>query len=86
MPIITAHPRLSVVNELLASAQRPTADLTDEHCRHFFYAGPADSPAGLIGLELPGDVALLRSLVVAARERKSGTGSALVPAWRARHS
>ncbi len=75
---IAAHPKLAVASALLASANLPTADLTEEHCRHFFFVGPHDAPVGLVGVELLGDVALLRSLVVAPSGRKSGAGSALV--------
>ena len=53
-------------------------DLTDAHCEHFFYWGPPDAPTGLVGLELFGDVALLRSLVVSPDTRSSGMGTALV--------
>ena len=45
---------------------------------NFFFAGPAQAPAGLVGLEMFGDVALLRSLVVAEPLRGSGAGSALL--------
>lgn len=63
---------------LLETANLPTADLTDEHCRHFFYTGPAHLPTGIIGLERHGEVALLRSLVVAPEARGQSLGSALV--------
>ena len=45
---------------------------------NFFYCGPAVSPEGLVGIEMHGDVALLRSLVVAGACRSSGVRSALV--------
>jgi amino-acid N-acetyltransferase len=76
--MIVAHPQFESVKSLLASANLPTADLTEDHCRDFFYTGPKDAPTGLVGLELLGDVALLRSLVVAPGDRKTGAGSALV--------
>jgi amino-acid N-acetyltransferase len=63
---------------LLESAQLPTTDLTDEHCENFFYQGTPGAPTGLVGLELFGDVALLRSLVVSPANRASGMGSALL--------
>jgi amino-acid N-acetyltransferase len=77
-PPIAAHPKLAAASALLASANLPTSDLTEEHCRHFFFLGSPDAPTGLVGVELLGDVALLRSLVVAPDERRSGAGSALV--------
>jgi amino-acid N-acetyltransferase len=75
---IFAGPRLSAASALLNAANLPTSDLTEAHCRDFFYAGPPDAPTGLVGLEMFGDVALLRSLVVAPAGRNTGSGSALV--------
>jgi amino-acid N-acetyltransferase len=75
---IRPQPSLGAAKALLATAQLPTADLTEAHCQHFFYWGPASAPAGLVGLELFGDDALLRSLVVGPDARSSGIGSALV--------
>jgi amino-acid N-acetyltransferase len=74
------HPRptLSIAASLLEAARLPTADLTDAHCEHFFYAGSSREPTGLVGLELFGDVALLRSLVVAPGRRGTGEGTALL--------
>jgi amino-acid N-acetyltransferase len=56
----------------------PSSDLDDAMLEHFFYMGLAAEPAALVGLELFGEVALLRSLVVAPDLRSGGTGSALV--------
>ncbi|HEY6123930.1 MAG TPA: arsenic resistance N-acetyltransferase ArsN2 [Steroidobacteraceae bacterium] len=78
MSIISARPSLAAVQSLLESAQLPTADLTADHCEHFFYLGSPATPAGLVGLELFGDVALLRSLAVTPADRASGNGSALL--------
>jgi amino-acid N-acetyltransferase len=76
--MIAAHPKLDPVKALLASMSLPTADLTEAHCRDFFYTGPPEAPTGLVGLEMLGDVALLRSLAVSPADRNSGAGSALV--------
>ena len=76
--MILARPGLSGAKALLASAGLPTEDLTEQHCEHFFYLGSTDAPSGLIGLEILGDVALLRSLVVDPGARGRGAGSALV--------
>src|SRR5690348_4894740 len=57
-PPISTRPSLKVASALLSSADLPTADLTDEHCRHFFFLGDSESPTGLVGLEMLGDVAL----------------------------
>jgi amino-acid N-acetyltransferase len=75
---ISARPRLEEVSRLLDDAGLPTADLTEQHCEHFFYAGSATGPTGLIGLELFDEVALLRSLVVTRAQRAAGAGSALL--------
>jgi len=78
MSLIGVNPDLDCVRTLLAAAQLPVEDLTAAHCRDFFFMGPPGAPTGLIGLELFGDVALLRSLVVAPSGRNSGAGTALV--------
>src|SRR5687768_5188912 len=75
---IKSRPSLGAVVQLLAAAQLPTEDLTAAHCEHFFFAGSPTEPTGLVGLELLGDVALLRSLVVAADRRGTGQGAALL--------
>ena len=75
---ISHGPPLASAVALLADAHLPTEDLTEAHCDHFFFAGPANRPTGLVGLELFGDVALLRSLVVTAEKRGQGEGAALL--------
>jgi amino-acid N-acetyltransferase len=69
--------RLGASN-LLASAGLPVADLTDEHMHAFFYTGSAAAPDALVGVEVYGGEALLRSLVVAEPLRSSGIGRTLV--------
>lgn len=63
---------------LLAAASLPTSDLTDEQLTTFFYCGYAAAPSALIGVEIYGSDALLRSLVVDPSHRSTGLGSALV--------
>jgi len=75
---ISAGPRVEAAVTLLGSAGLPTEDLARLSLEHFFFAGPAEAPTGLVGLEMLGDVALLRSLVVAKPLRGSGAGSALL--------
>jgi amino-acid N-acetyltransferase len=75
---ILQKPDQAAATKLLAAAQLPVADLTEEHLDHFFYCGPAQSPSGLVGLEPYGPDALLRSLVVTHRARNKGLGAALV--------
>ena len=75
---ISPRPPLETAVALLQRAKLPTEDLTAAHCADFFYTGTPSSPTGLVGLEMFGDVALLRSLVVAPEGRGSGTGAALL--------
>jgi len=75
---ISPRPSLEAALKLLAAARLPTDDLTAAHCDDFFHAGPAAAPTGLVGLEIYGDVALLRSLVVSPDRRGSGEGSELL--------
>jgi amino-acid N-acetyltransferase len=77
-PQISGGPSLQVAVELLRQAGLPTEDLTAAHCEDFFFAGPASSPTGLVGLEIYVDVALLRSLVVIPERRGSGEGASLL--------
>jgi amino-acid N-acetyltransferase len=74
------HPRPSraIAAALLDRVGLPTSDLTDAHMDHFFYAGDASAPSGLVGLEVYRSSALLRSLAVAPDHRSTGLGSALV--------
>ncbi len=70
-------PQLSVV-ALLDAEGLPASDLTESHLEHFFFTGSDGAPSALVGLEIHGDAALLRSLVVRADARAQGLGSALV--------
>lgn len=63
---------------LLEAQGLPASDLTERHLEHFFFTGSEDAPNALVGLEIYGDAALLRSLVVSAAARSQGLGSALV--------
>jgi len=58
-------PHLSVV-ALLEAEGLPTSDLTEAHLEHFFFTGTDGAPSALVGLEIYGNAALLRSLVVSA--------------------
>jgi amino-acid N-acetyltransferase len=75
---ISPKPSLEAAVALLRSAKLPTEDITERHCDHFFFLGPASTPDGLVGLELFGEAALLRSLVVADALRGTGAGSNLL--------
>lgn len=71
-------PRRRDVVRLLESAALPTSDLTDDHMQDFFYAGPEAAPIGIVGVQLYGADALLRSLVVIEAHRTHGLGRSLV--------
>jgi len=76
--MIHARPPLSAVAALLQAQGLPVSDITDEHLEHFFYIGSDDSPTALVGVEIYGADALLRSLIVADTARTRGLGSTLV--------
>lgn len=52
---------------LLEAEKLPASDLTETHLEHFFFTGADGAPSALVGLEIYGEAALLRSLVVSAR-------------------
>jgi len=76
--IIRGRPPRSTAVTLLHSHGLPSSDITDEHLEHFFLIGSDTSPMGMVGVEMYGIEALLRSLVVAETARTQGIGSALV--------
>ena len=67
---------LQSVNDLLESASLPTLGV-EQHLQHFIVAENAGAIVGAIGLEVYGDVALLRSAVVASKDQGKGIGSLL---------
>jgi amino-acid N-acetyltransferase len=75
---IHRRPASGAAAALLESAGLPVSDLTDVYMEDFFYVGPASAPIGLIGVEMCGVDALLRSLVVNPEHRSAGLGQALV--------
>jgi amino-acid N-acetyltransferase len=75
---IERRPSRTLAALLLDSASLPSADLTDAHMEHFFYCGDAAQLIGLVGVELRGKTALLRSLVVSDSHRSAGLGAQLV--------
>ena len=75
---IASRPSRAAVAALLDASDLPSADLTDAHMEHFFFCGPATAPTALVGVELCGSSALLRSLVVRPELRSTGLGAALV--------
>jgi len=75
---IFAKPNEAAVKQLLTASDLPIEDLTAQHLQHFFGCGSGPELEGMIGLELFGEVALLRSLAVASSRRSAGLGSRLV--------
>lgn len=72
---------LGAMRSLLEAAELPAGDLTAGHLEAFRVAVvPVGHLVGGVGLELAGDAALLRSLVVAPQARGTGLGHALVDA------
>lgn len=70
----------AAVRELLDAEGLPSDDLHAAMLTHFLVCGEPAAPAGVVGLELFDDAALLRSLVVRDSGRRRGTGRALVVA------
>lgn len=66
------------VGALLEANQLPTSDLEAESDVRLFGYAPNGELAGVVGLELYGTSALLRSLAVAESGRGDGLGAALV--------
>jgi amino-acid N-acetyltransferase len=75
---IFIRPSETGVKRLLNESQLISSDLTPEHLRHFFGLGTKEEPEDVVGLELFGTVALLRSLAVVSSRRRTGLGSKLV--------
>lgn len=75
---IFRNPPLQQVKSLLAETGLPASDLLPENLEHFFGCGAEQALKGVIGLEIFGRVALLRSLAVAPDCRGTGCGKALV--------
>lgn len=68
----------SCVETLLSDSHLPTSDLRDGSKVKLFGCMNDAHLCGVVGLEMHGRVALLRSLVVPAAGRGSGLGAALV--------
>ena len=65
------------VKRLLAACELPYEDITPSHLQHFLTLRDGTRLAGVIGLELLGNSALLRSLAVPTQYRGRGIGSQL---------
>jgi amino-acid N-acetyltransferase len=79
MQIVIAHRRDEVrIKQLLADSELPYQDITTSHLRHFLIGWDGAKLAGVIGLEIVGEFALLRSLAVPTQYRGRGIASALI--------
>ena len=78
LPPIHACLDPAAVRALLAAADLPVADLTAARLDDLWACGAGEDLAGVIGLEVYGTVALLRSLAVAPDWRGRSMGSALL--------
>jgi amino-acid N-acetyltransferase len=74
---------LASIRRLLDSEYLPTTDLTEEMLAHFLICRDPVGVAGVVGLEVFGEVALLRSLVVSSERQGLGLGRRLVLAAEA---
>ncbi|WP_083394371.1 GNAT family N-acetyltransferase, partial [Atopomonas hussainii] len=66
------------IGELLQSNDLPVLDIETGTEVLLFVAGSAQQPSGVVGIQIFGTTALLRSLAVSASERGNGLGAALV--------
>lgn len=74
------HTDLPAVRALLEMERLPASDLDERAIERFLIWRDEAGVNGIVGLELYGDVALLRSLVVAPGARGQGAGAALTQA------
>lgn len=81
-PVIDGARRadLAAIRRLLDRESLPSVDLTEDALEHFLVYRDEKGVAGAVGLERYGEVALLRSLVVASEHRGHGLGKRLVAA------
>lgn len=76
-PIAGSDPALA---EALAAAHLPVDDLTDPGRNFFVFTDASGAIFGFGGYELPGDLALIRSMVVPETARGRGIGAAILAA------
>jgi amino-acid N-acetyltransferase len=66
------------IRQLLILCGLPQEDITPQHLRHFWVIREKGEAIGVVGLEIFGRLALLRSLAVDPQCRKEGYGSRLI--------
>ena len=69
-----------VIKALLVESALPVEDLGPDQLDGFLIAEEGSDVIGLIGLQIHGDIGLLRSLAVATAARHAGVGGKLVEA------
>jgi len=75
---IVRNPSYLEVKDLLESSGLPINDLTPENMKHFSAAWEDSRLEGVVGIELLGTDALLRSLAVVTSKRGTGLGASLL--------
>ncbi|WP_020650693.1 arsenic resistance N-acetyltransferase ArsN2 [Solimonas variicoloris] len=74
------HDDGAAIRGLLAACGLPVDDLGQASCAHFLVWREAGELLGTVGIDIVGDVGLLRSLAVDPRRRAEGAGAALITA------
>ena len=69
---------IHLIKELLRCCDLPTEDITSAHLDHYWILMDGDQLVGVVGLEILGRTALLRSLAVHPDHRSNGYASGLV--------
>lgn len=75
---IHKSPKESDVKRLLRQCDLPISDITPAHLDHFFAACDDSGLYGIVGMELYGIAALLRSLAISPKHRNKRWGKRLV--------
>jgi amino-acid N-acetyltransferase len=78
MDTMIQYPDEVDVRLILQECRLPVSDITPAHLKDFFACGDETRLFGVIGLEIYGNVALLRSLAVSPSRRGVGVGERLV--------
>ena len=84
MPIVAAgHADMAEIKHLLESSGLPVDDITPKLLDRFLVRREGPAVVAVVGLELAGDAALLRSLAIPELLRGGGTGREMVGAAEA---
>lgn len=72
------NPNEADVKRILKECRLPVSDIAPGHLKNFFASSDSAGMFGVVGLEVYGKVALLRSLAVLPRGRGAGAGGRLL--------